>query len=776
MKRSIWQVLVLYLGASWVALQVVDLLKEHMGLPDWVFPGALALLAVGLPIILATALVQSRLARNPLPPSSPMHGSAEGATPPGMAVPPASGIQAPPADGSASKDSAPPTDLETHQRLFTWRNAILGGVAAFVLFGVVTAAFMVMRNRGIGPVGSLVASGVLEERAAIVVADFESSDASLGRAATQALRVDLSQSDRIRVVEPSTLGEALGRMQLPEDQALTFEVARDLAVREGYPAVVEGELTSVGTGYSLTARLADAASGETLANVRETATGDNDIIAAIDRLSRKMRERIGDSYTNMRADEPLERVTTGSLEALEKYSRALELFEAGQDEEMGVTLLEEAVEIDPGFAMAWRKLGIETTRGRASQIEAFEKAYEFRDRLTPRERLFAEAAYYNDVENDPRKTIGVYERLVELDPSDDWALNNLGAAYFILGEWEEAEHWVGRSAAVDSSVLSVTNVAIAQLQQGKLDEAEATLDLAEALVPDNPRVLAFRYHVEMNRENWDEAEVWAQQLSGERDPAWAGTGQGFLANIDAIRGRLSDAEAHWMTSTREQAEAGNPFPAGPLMQVFDVTLDVRRDTAAALAVLAEIQRDYPLAAMDPLNRPYAWLAVWHARAGDERSARKLLDEMETEVPEVYRRGRGLRNAYRVVDAALLLTAERPTEALRVHAEMEDDGCNMCPYLFPAGAFDRMGGRRDTTIVLYEGYLAAHGIERAVWDNENRGPVLERLAQLYDEAGDVENAVLYYARFAELWEGADAELQPRVRAARTRLEEILKARG
>jgi tetratricopeptide (TPR) repeat protein len=280
----------------------------------------------------------------------------------------------------------------------------------------------------------------------------------------------------------------------------------------------------------------------------------------------------------------------------------------------------------------------------------------------------------------------------------------------------------------------------------------------------------------MNRENWDEAEVWAQRLAEKRDPGWAGTGQNFLANIDAIRGRLSDAEAHWMTSTREQVEAGNPFPAGPLMQVFDVTLDVRRDTAAALAVLAEIQRDYPLSEIDPLNRPYDWLAMWHARAGDERAARALLDEMETEVPEVYRRGRGLRNAYRVVDAALLLTAERPTEALRVHAEMEDDGCNMCPYLFPAGAFDQMGGRRDTTIALYEGYLAAHGVERAAWDNENRGPVLERLAQLYDEAGDVENAVLYYARFAELWEGADAELQPRVRAARTRLEEILKARG
>ncbi len=46
------------------------------------------------------------------------------------------------------------------RRLFTWRNAILGGVLAFALLGVVTAGYMGMRLMGIGPVGTLVAKGV----------------------------------------------------------------------------------------------------------------------------------------------------------------------------------------------------------------------------------------------------------------------------------------------------------------------------------------------------------------------------------------------------------------------------------------------------------------------------------------------------------------------------------------------------------------------------------------------------------------------------------------
>jgi hypothetical protein len=54
----VWGVLAVYLGASWVVLQIVDVVKQNLGLPDWVFPFALLLLLIGLPIILATALLQ----------------------------------------------------------------------------------------------------------------------------------------------------------------------------------------------------------------------------------------------------------------------------------------------------------------------------------------------------------------------------------------------------------------------------------------------------------------------------------------------------------------------------------------------------------------------------------------------------------------------------------------------------------------------------------------------------------------------------------------------
>ncbi|NIY45540.1 MAG: hypothetical protein GWN22_18170, partial [Gemmatimonadetes bacterium] len=61
--RSIWQVLGIYLVGSWIALQVVDLLADNFDLPAWFPRFTLALLAIGLPVVLVTSLVQKRLAR-----------------------------------------------------------------------------------------------------------------------------------------------------------------------------------------------------------------------------------------------------------------------------------------------------------------------------------------------------------------------------------------------------------------------------------------------------------------------------------------------------------------------------------------------------------------------------------------------------------------------------------------------------------------------------------------------------------------------------------------
>lgn len=753
--RTLLQVLGIYAAGSWVVMQVVDVLQENMALPDWVFPFALVLLLIGLPVILTTAVVQKRIVT-------------AGA---GPATEPA------PGSGATRRDGPDRTEAASEvRRLFTWKNAAVGGAAAFVLLAVVTAGFMFMRSRGIGPVGSLVAKGMLEERAEIVVAEFVSPDPSLGAAASEALRIDLAQSPVVDVVEPATLTDALRRMQREPDAALTFEVAREVAVREGYPAVIGGEIRSVGNGYSLSARIVDAASGETLASHRETASDADAIIPAIDRLSEKMRERIGESYTDLRADEPLDQVTTASLEALEKYSQAIAIFDRGGDIELLNDLLEEAVGIDPGFAMAWRKLGL-TRDTRSGRIEAMEKALERSDRLTERERLLTEAAYAEWVKSDFQTAIKAYERLIEMDPTDTWALNNLGVVYDQdLGQFDRAYEYYQRAFQYDSTAaVHIRNLARTTINLGRFDEAESLLQSASARFPEDDVVAGLWIDLAANRRDYDAAVEATERLRPlATDPRIEMRRLAVLSDLALLRGRLAEAERLAEESARAHERTGLPNSRRSMLSgLVWADANVRRDPAAARGRLEELLAAEPLEADDPVNRNYIGTAMQWARIGDRARAEALLAEFETEVPEEYRTD--VANPYLGIEGMLLIHEKRYEEGIATLQKREERGCVLCRYLPTAVAFDSLGAR-DSAIAYYEGYVQADWDNRLGWDDDTLAPTLERLGQLHDEAGDAEKATLYYAQFVELWAEADPELQPRVEAARARLNELLKERG
>ena len=307
----------LFAAASLLVIGVVWLLVQRLGLPYWVLYGAIALLLIGLPIMLVTGLHERRRA---VARTTDLH----------LATP-ASGIG----------------------RWLTWRKALLGGGLAFAGLGVVATGYTAMRVLGIGPVGTLVASGVFKEREPLILADFDnrSPDSTLGQSLTEALRVDLSQSPTLRLVDPGAVAEALRRMERPADVVLTPRLAREIAERQGVKAVVTGQIDPVGRGYVLSASLLGAADGRVLAAVRESADDQDALLPAIDRLSKKLRERIGESLTTIRANPGLEQVTTGSLEALQKYTAALRLEENDRVEE-AIPLLEDAVALDTGSR--WR--------------------------------------------------------------------------------------------------------------------------------------------------------------------------------------------------------------------------------------------------------------------------------------------------------------------------------------------------------------------------------------------------------------------------------------
>ncbi len=305
----------------------------------------------------------------------------------------------------------------------------MGGGLAFGSLAAVAAAYTAMRLLGIGPVGTLVASGVLKDREPLVLADFEnrSADSTLGPSLTEAFRVDLSQSPTVRLLDASAIADALQRMERAGGAAFPPTLARELAEREGIKGVVMGQIDPVGKGYVLSASLVGARDGKVLTAVRETAQGDGELLGAIDRLSKKLRERVGESLVSIRENAPLEQVTTGSLVALKKYTEALRL-EAEDQPEAAIPLLQEAVAIDTGFAMAYRKLAViygNLGGNEAGQVAAATHAFSHRDRLPELEGDLTAGYYHQFVDYDPAKAAAAYRAALAVNPDNLIALNNL---------------------------------------------------------------------------------------------------------------------------------------------------------------------------------------------------------------------------------------------------------------------------------------------------------------------------------------------------------------
>ena len=118
-----------------------------------------------------------------------------------------------------------------------------------------------------------------------------------------------------------------------------------------------------------------------------------------------------------------------------------------------------------------------------------------------------------------------------------------------------------------------------------------------------------------------------------------------------------------------------------------------------------------------------------------------------------------------------LHAGRAAEAIPLLRQAaESSACNVCALPHLARAYDA-AAQPDSALAVYRRYLDTPSGERGIADAFWRGTVLLRLAELHDARGDSSEAARRYAEFVSLWNGADPELQPRVAAARRRLDAL-----
>src|SRR6266478_1273440 len=187
-------------------------------------------------------------------------------------------------------------------------------VMAVVVFSVLGLAMTVFLRR---------TRAVMSEKDAILVADFvnTTADPVFDGTLKKAVAVDLEQSPYLNVFPEQKVRQTLQFMGRPPEQRITSDVGREISLRNGIKAMLNGSIASLGSQYVVTLEVVNAGTGESLAREEVQAEKKEEVLNSLHDAGSKLRRKLGESLTSVQKfDKPLSEATTPSLEALKALS------------------------------------------------------------------------------------------------------------------------------------------------------------------------------------------------------------------------------------------------------------------------------------------------------------------------------------------------------------------------------------------------------------------------------------------------------------------------
>ena len=746
--------LLVYAAAFIVVAIVAKAAIVAIGLPDWVFPGALVVMALGLPVILFTAYVHRTTRR------------AFTATP----------TYTPNGTPSMTHGTMANIALKASPHV-SWRRTTLGGAIAVGTFILLIGGYMTLRAMGIGPAASLFAAGALAHNEKLLVADFPNpaNDTTLGAVVTDAFRTALGESQSVTVLQQTAMRDVLRRMQKSGKEHVDYALAREIASREGIKAVLDGNLIGVGGKYLIALRLMSPQSGEELAHFSGKADNEGDLLPTIDKLAKEVRAKIGESLKKVQGTPPLEQVTTPSLEALRKYVQGSRAGAMDGDMAKGTALIEEAIALDTGFAMAYRKLAVLYNNvgntDKASML--LEKAFQHRDRLSDAERYLLLGSYYQlGLHQDDEKAQQAYEQLLDIQPENTAALNNLGNILRFKHEWTKAGELYARAIkGGNASAVHYANLVRVQSRQGKFAEAERTALAYARAFPTNPTAPVSLAQAKWAAGNYDTAVVILRGIrNADADPTAGSVAHFMLASNARLRGKLGEARREVQEAWIVMAKAN----------VAGAALQASVDSASALAwfggdkATAARMTDEALARHSltgvTATDPYMFTTIAYAMAGRPDKARAVFALWEASRRTASASEDG--NNRHTMNAAIALASGKYDDAATEARAAGVTGCDYCDLPALARAYD-LGGKPDSAIAVFTRFVEMPSAMRDYADGMFLAGAHKRLGELYDAKGDNAQALRHYNTFVALWKDADPELQPKVAEVKQRVARLSK---
>jgi len=614
---------------------------------------------------------------------------------------------------------------------------------------------------------------------------------------TEMLVTDLSQSSRLDIVGTDRLYQILTELGALTNSPTSFALVQKVAQRAAVQQVILGSYAQVGDNVRISFQIEDAATGKILGSDRIQGKGGDQLLALVDELTAAVHRHL-ELETPAAATARVQEVTTSSAEAFRLFSEARELHYQGKEAE-AIPLLEKAVELDPGFALALVDLARRHGNlGHGGLAESYiRRAVEQAERLPLNQRHLVQGRYYERKWATYGRAIEAFEESLRLYPDDDRSRSSLANLESFLerydGALRENETLLAAGRTPALAAINAANAAaalgrfehgyrllqdqaarepdswLAQLglgwhltHWGKLDDAVAPLRRAAALRPGDNFVSQALWRLAVMREDWPQAERTAGEMAGRDDPYARWRGDLSQARDALYRGASQQALAHLAAAARAYAKP-EAFTAMAHCWTADLLLD-RGDAAGALAAAQRAQKlapgDWPelqglflaAQAQQQLGRPAAADAILA-----ELKRRAAVTPNAVEERQIHRL-EGLLALARGNPADAVKALERaasllPPRGIEIHYHVEPDHV---PIWFALGQAELAAGRRDRALQWFK-KVAASGVEHIEF------PVayvrsFYFLGKIQGERGETAEARRSFARFLGFWKGADLDRQ------------------
>ncbi len=611
-------------------------------------------------------------------------------------------------------------------------------MALLALALIAVGAFFYTRNK----------TAALTDKDTILLADFTNTtgDAVFDGTLKQALAVHLGQSPFLNLFADERVRETLRLMNRSTDERVTPTIGREICQRQGLKAMLTGSIASLGRNYVISLEAVNGQTGDVLAREQGEAEGKEQVLRMLGEAATRLRGKLGESLNSIQKfDVPLQEATTSSLEALKAYSLGFEQHMKGKPIE-AIAFHKRAIELDPNFASAYGALAAAYGGNRQPELaaEAAQKAFELRERVSEREKLFITAGYYERTTREINKSIEVLTLLTQIYPRDSIAHNNLGVAYGSIGQYEKSVEELREALRLDPNTLRrYSNLAAALMRLNRFEEAKAICEQATAQKLD---------HANLHDRLYNIAFIYGDTTTLRQQVDWASGQPGEYVHLNwqagaaAFAGQLQKA-GDFSKRALELAQQRN---------LQEAAADIVSSNAEWAAVLAKCQQsrvDLTRAAALPrtpnsLFRSGMALALCGAAA----QAQTLTDEAvkrypkHTLVNEVY---------LPLIRAALELQRGNRTQAIQIltAASRYESVSNFYQNYLRGQAYlgERNGAaaaREFQTILDHRGWSPTSPLYPLAHLGLARAALLQ---------GDTAKAQKSYQDFFALWKDADADL-------------------